>query len=92
MLDINGNPLREGDTAQVLCEVIEVTDHGVVLRVMNSDLQLSVDAKHDEVLGGLVADSELTLFESSDNVNRDGVDSEVAEDDQADGVKAAAFE
>lgn len=65
MLDINGQPLNQGDTAQMLCEVIEISDRGVLVRVMNSELQLLVDAKHDEVLGGLVVGSELTLFEST---------------------------
>jgi hypothetical protein len=63
MLDINGGELRQGGLAQLLCEVVEISDQGVRLRVMNSDMDLFVEAKHDEVLGGLVADSELTTFE-----------------------------
>jgi hypothetical protein len=62
MLDINGGELRQGGLAQLLCEVVEISDQGVRLRVMNSDMDLFVGAKHDEVLGGLVADSELTAF------------------------------
>lgn len=82
MLDINGMPIVEGDTAQILCQVIELKPTGVVVRIMNSDMELLIGAKHDEVLGGLVADSELTLFEATNSVLR----SDPA-DDQADGVK-----
>jgi hypothetical protein len=63
MLDINGQPLEEGKLAQLLCEVTKISNEGVVLRVMNSELAIAVGCKHDEVLGGLVADSELTAFE-----------------------------
>jgi hypothetical protein len=35
---------------------------GVRVRVMNSDLEILVGIKHDEVLGGWVADSELTAL------------------------------
>jgi len=65
MLDINGQRLRSGDEAQLLCEILAVSEEGVRVRVMNSDLEILVGCKHDEVLGGLVADSELTLFESA---------------------------
>jgi len=48
----------------LLCEVLAIDDaEGVRLRVMNSDLEILVRAKHDEVLGGFVADSELTAFD-----------------------------
>jgi hypothetical protein len=62
MLDINGQELREGDDAQLLCQVVEVKEDMVVVRIMNSEMLLSIGAKKDEVLGGLVADSELTAF------------------------------
>ena len=65
MLDINGGQLREGGMAMLLCEVVAIEAGHVLLRVMNSDLEISVGAKHDEVLGGLVADSELTAFDEA---------------------------
>jgi hypothetical protein len=63
VLDINGQPLREGAAAMLLCEIVAIEDGGVLVRVMNSELEILVGTKHDEVLGGLVADSELTAFE-----------------------------
>lgn len=63
MLDINGQELREGAAAQLLCEILAIEDDGVRVRVMNSELEILVGTKHDEVLGGWVADSELTAFE-----------------------------
>lgn len=62
MKDINGQELREGGYAMLLCEVVKIEGGAVVLRVMNSQTQLAVGSKFDEVLGGLVADSELTAF------------------------------
>jgi hypothetical protein len=62
MLDINGQELREGAAAQLLCEITHIGAEGIALRVMNSELAILVGVKHDEVLGGLVADSELTAF------------------------------
>lgn len=62
MLDINGQEIRAGGHALLLCEVIEVDDDQVRIRVMNSEMELAVGCHHDEVLGGLVADSELTAF------------------------------
>jgi hypothetical protein len=62
MLDINGQELRQGGLVLLLCEVAEISAEGVRIRVMNSDMELLVGVKHDEVLGGLVADSELTAF------------------------------
>ena len=86
MLDINGAALAEGDTAQLLCEIRQITGDGIVVRVMNSEMELLIGAKHDEVLGGMVADSELTLFEGS--AAREAADpADLAHDDQADGVK-----
>jgi hypothetical protein len=73
MLDINGREFHEGGAALLLCEVLAIEPEGVRVRIMNSDMELLVGVKHDEVLGGKVADSELTA---------------VLFDDQADGVKA----
>jgi hypothetical protein len=88
MLDINGQELRDGAAALLLCEILSIGVDQVLLRVMNSDLQIAVGAKHDEVLGGLVADSELTAFDVSDaQLRRD-----LALDDQADGVKRGVME
>jgi hypothetical protein len=65
MLDINGQELRECALAMLLCQVLDIGEDSVRVRVLNSELEIDVGAKHDEVLGGLVADSELTAFESS---------------------------
>jgi len=62
MKDVNGGDLRVGGMAMLLCEVQQIDADGVHLRVMNSELDVLVGFKHDEVLGGLVADSELTAF------------------------------
>jgi hypothetical protein len=71
MLDINGQELREGDDAQLLCQVVEVKEQMVVVRIMNSEMLLSIGAKQDEVLGGLVADSELTFFRRGNQPGND---------------------
>jgi hypothetical protein len=63
MKDINGGELRQGGMAMLLCEVLAIEPDGVRVRVMNSELEILVGAKHDEVLGGIVADSELTAFD-----------------------------
>jgi len=60
--DINGQELHKGGAGLLFCEIIEISEEGVLVRIMNSDLQLLVGSKHDEVLGGTVADSELTAF------------------------------
>jgi hypothetical protein len=60
VLDINGQELREGAAASLLCEIVAIEPEGIRVRVMNSDMELLVGTHHDEVLGGLVADSELT--------------------------------
>jgi hypothetical protein len=62
MLDINGQELVEGGMAMLLCEILEIEPGQVRIRIMNSDMELAVGAKQDEVLGGMVADSELTAF------------------------------
>lgn len=79
MLDINGQELHEGATASLLCEILSISSEGIHVRIMNSETELLIGCKHDEVLGGLVADSELTAFEEQAQPSRD---------DQADGVKA----
>jgi hypothetical protein len=63
LLDINGQELREGGLALLLCEIVGIEGGQVRIRVMNSEMELAVGSKHDEVLGGQVADSELTAFE-----------------------------
>ena len=62
MLDVNGEEFRKGGMASLLCEVLDLHDDHVHLRVLNSDHELAVGARYDEPLGGLVADSELTVF------------------------------
>jgi len=62
MLDINGQELREGDLAKLLCEVVSVEEKGIAVRILNSDMTLFVDFNKDEALGGDVASSELTRF------------------------------
>ena len=87
MLDINGQQLHEGGMALLLCEVLEIeSGAGIRIRIMNSETEMLVGAKYDEVLGGEVADSELTAFSAEDAPAR------VQMDDQADGVKISAFE
>jgi hypothetical protein len=66
--DINGGELRQGGMAMLLCEVLAIEDGGVRVRVMNSELEIVVGTKHDEVLDGMVADSELTAFEPAESV------------------------
>jgi hypothetical protein len=85
LLDINGQEIREGGLAILLCEVIEIEPAGVRLRIMNSEIELSVGAKNDEVLGGLVADSELTAFTENPPVPAPA-------DPGADGVAISSFE
>ena len=63
MLDINGQPLSTGDPVQLLCEVVSIDpEEGVRVRILNSEMELVVGCKHDEALGGWVADSELSKF------------------------------
>lgn len=89
MLDINGQELREDGAALLLCEILEITNEGVRVRILNSDIELFVGAKHDEVLGGLVADSELTAFLEN---STDPAPEPVHGDNQADSVKVSRFE
>jgi hypothetical protein len=62
VLDVNGQDLREGDLAQLLCEVFSIEADGIGVRILNSDMRLFVAITRDEALGGLVAASELTRF------------------------------
>ena len=62
ILDINGQELREGDPASLLCQVVSIEPEGLAVRIMNSEMVLQVGVRQDEALGGLVADSELTKF------------------------------
>lgn len=59
--DCNGEELRPGGHASLLCEILEASPEIIRLRVMNSEMELAVGVSPDEVLG-LVADSELTAF------------------------------
>jgi hypothetical protein len=63
VLDINGQEFREKGLAMLLCEVVAIEPEGVRIRIMNSEEEMLVGCKRDEVLGGLVADSELTVFD-----------------------------
>ena len=85
MLDINGQELREGGLALLLCEIVAIEPAAVRIRIMNSDMELAVGAKHDEVLGGLVADSELTAF-------LENPQPEAPARSEADGVAISGFE
>jgi hypothetical protein len=62
MLDVNGHELRQGDLAQLLCEVFSIEADGIGVRILNSDMRLFVAITRDEALGGVVASSELTRF------------------------------
>jgi len=83
MFDINGNELREGGHGMLLVEIEELTDEGALVRLMNSDVRLFITAREDQVLGGLVASSELTAFEPEQTDNYE---------DQADGVRRCRME
>jgi hypothetical protein len=86
MLDINGQAIVEGGAALLLCEVLEIQPGCIRLRVMNSEMELAVGAKHDEVLGGMVADSELTALVEENAPTR------VQTKGEADGVAISRFE
>lgn len=88
MLDINGQELRERDFAQLLCEVIEIRDDAIRIRILNSDQELDVSTTNDEVLG-LHASPELTRFENSSPTR---IGNSLDADSQADGVKLGAME
>ena len=70
VLDINGQPLVAGKDALLLCEILDITEHGVHLRVRNSTEEMLVSITHDEVLGGLVAGSELTAFLEEEHASK----------------------
>ncbi len=59
--DVNGQELKKGGLALLLCEIVDVETELVRIRIMNSEMELAVGISHDEVLGR-VADSELTAF------------------------------
>ena len=90
MFDVNGQELRAGALAQLLCEVLEVDEReGVRVRILNSETELAVGCKRDEVMG-VVADSELVAFEGAPDVTT--VTTVTSRDDQADGVKLCRME
>lgn len=60
-VDVNGQELHKGGLALLLCEILDIEPDTVRIRIMNSDVELGVSVKCDEVLGR-VADSELTAF------------------------------
>lgn len=59
MKDVNGLPIERGELVAVLASVISVSVQGVMVRVLNSDLELGISC--DEVLG--VASSELQVIQ-----------------------------
>ncbi len=89
LLDINGQEIREGGLAMLLCEVIEIEPSLVRVRILNSEMELGVITKRDEVLGGLVADSELTAFVE---ISTDSALTRVQAQPEADGVAISRFE
>lgn len=89
VLDINGQEIREGGLAMLLCEVIEIEPAGIRIRVMNSEMELGVGLKRDEVLGGMVADSELTAFVE---ISTDSALTRVQAQPESDGVAISGFE
>lgn len=88
-LDINGQEIREGGLALLLCEVVEIEPTVVRVRIMNSEIELGVGTKRDEVLGGQVADSELTAFVE---ISTDSALNRVQAQPEADGVAISRFE
>jgi hypothetical protein len=66
MLDINGREVAEGRLGKLLCEVLRAyPEEGLVVRILNSDVELLVGCTQDEALGGLVANSEFAMLEES---------------------------
>lgn len=63
MLDINGIEITEGGAGQLLCEVLSVEEDGVHVRILNSETELLIGCKHDEALGGVIADSEFAMLD-----------------------------
>lgn len=62
MRDLNGEEIKQGDLATLLCEVIGVEPNGVVVRICNSTIQLLIDAKPGEPHSELVASEELAKY------------------------------
>jgi hypothetical protein len=89
MLDINGQELRQGKLGLLLCEILDLDGEGARVRILNSDMELYVGARHDEALGGLVADSELTAFVEAEPTESTERDRAEAADD---GMALEAFE
>jgi len=86
VLDINGQEISKGGMVLLLCEVLDLEPGCVRIRVMNSEMQLGVGTHHDEVLGGTVADSELTAFFPDQNQDQQPGGPE------SDGVAVSRFE
>jgi|GEM_PF-5232179 len=61
MWDKGGLPIGEQDLCQLLCTVEEIHEDGIVVRILNSDMELKVSAHCDEVLGA-VASPELVKY------------------------------
>jgi hypothetical protein len=71
VVDAAGSPLKAGDDAVLVCEVLRVveavedTEPGVVVRILNSDQTLFVSARKIP-LRGLVASEELMKLQVSE--------------------------
>jgi hypothetical protein len=94
MLDINGQELHDGDTVQLLCEIVAIDgddNDGVRLRILNSELELLITADDDEVLGR-VASSELMKLNVARHPEAVKEAAELGFDSQADGVKLGTME
>jgi hypothetical protein len=87
MFDINGQELREGGAALLLCEIVAFEAEGIRVRVMNSEIELLIGVRQDEALGGLVADSELTALPLPENARPEnaGGEAAIAEKEKANG-------
>jgi hypothetical protein len=92
MLDINGQELSEHDLVQLLCQIVEVREDAVRIRILNSEQELEVTASHDEVLG-LHTSPELSKFDGDDKTIEKCFARDILPDDsQADGIKAWPME
>lgn len=58
MRDVNGAEIVAGELMALLCTVSEIREEGVIVRVLNSQMELLVSCERDEVLGS-IAGSEL---------------------------------
>lgn len=59
MHDINGETIAADDEMQLACKVIDILDDGILVRILNSEMELLISYQHDEVLG-TIASAELT--------------------------------